>query len=180
MNECGCLLLPMSRILCQLDAYWKQQNYILSDLGRMEIFYIPFGLLKVWFVRSENQFWDDRIRNKNKNNKAGLARWEHCVTNVEHYSLQLTPQHLIKEIGCHFYHHLFLLPRDMCKQHGGRAEFLANIWSLDQTDLIGAAENILPRHKRGYEYKNLPLLDCWVRGRLCLPQRIPKWKFTQI
>lgn len=57
-------------------------------------YYIPFGLLKELFLRLENQFWNDRIKNKGKNNIAGLVLSERYATNIKHYSLQLTSQHI--------------------------------------------------------------------------------------
>lgn len=134
----------------------------------------------VWKFGKPILRWQDREQKQKQQSRTGPMRtlchqcWALLIA-----AYPLT--HLKKEIGCHFSHHLFLLPRDMCKEHGGRADFfLANIQSLEQIHLIETAKDTLPRCKRGCEYKNLPLLDCWVRGRLNLPPRILKWKVIQI
>lgn len=90
MNDCECLFLSsIWRILCQSDAYWKQQNYILSGLDRKGVYYIPFELLKMCFVRLKKPILGDRIRSKGKNNKARLVLCIPPVLNIIHYNLSL-------------------------------------------------------------------------------------------
>lgn len=74
--------------------------------------------------KTEKPILGDRIRSEGKITKQDWSYVFHqcwILFMATYYSI-----HLIKEIGYHFYHQLFLLPRDMCKEDGGRADSLAH------------------------------------------------------